>query len=203
MLIVAFVAASFLIMTMDAKAFAVRSTVESFANDSKGDVMTNNPDFDIRRIGIDAQGNPYIRVYGTIESQADSVSDSNVFYFYEFGLLTDSSVDYYIVTLDGPVNSSNESDENSGHSVHSYQLESLNYNPANCPNGDGVELFTTEAGDPKIGHNKITLVPDSDENPTSWVGAFTTKNEIEIVDGHTCIISSVGLDSLPDGEEIE
>ena len=203
MLIVAFVAASFLIMTMDAEAFAMRSTAESFDNDLKGDVTTNNPDFDIKRIGIDAQGNPYIRVYGAIESQADSVSDSNAFYFYEFGLLTDSGVDYYIVTLDGPVNSSNESDENLGHSVYSYHLESLNYNPTNCPNGDGVELFTTEAGDPKIGHNKITLVPDGDEKPTRWVGAFTTKNEIEIVDGHTCIISSVGLDSLPDGEEIE
>jgi hypothetical protein len=119
-LVLAFAALAVLIsnsIPAPAPAFATTTTTTT-SNDPRD--YTEDPNFDIRRSGIDDDGNPYLTVYG--EAGGTTSETEGTIYAYVF--VTDAGI--YAVTSHGGIEDSTEVDDDEQYHAHLVTLDDDN-----------------------------------------------------------------------------
>lgn len=134
---------------------ALTPAFAAVAKDPFGDATNGNADFDIKKFGINSDGNPYIDVYG--QAGGTTVNDGDTIYAYV--VVTDAGI--FAVTSHGGIEDSTEVVDDVEFHGHLVTLD-----------GDGCLTSVLEDGTAII-HNKRVAV--SGTGATSILGALTAE----------------------------
>lgn len=118
LLVLAFAALAVLVSNSIPAPASATTTTTTTANDPRD--YTEDPNFDIRRSGIDDDGNPYLTVYG--DAGGTTSDTEGTIYAYVF--VTDAGI--YAVTSHGGIEDSTEVDDDEQYHAHLVTLDDDN-----------------------------------------------------------------------------
>jgi hypothetical protein len=144
----------------------------SSLNDGRGDAA--NPNFDIKGAGINDDGNPYIKVYGTAGGTESNTAGT----IYAYVLVTDDGI--YAVTSHGGVEDSSEVGDDTAYHAHRVTLDENN-----------CVLTLEETGDAVLS-NKMVIVTGTD---ATTVNAALT---VQLNAGAGSCLSTIAVTALFD-----
>lgn len=126
------------------------------AKDPFGDATNENPDFDIKKFGLNDDGDPYIDVYGT--GAGTTVNNGDTIYAYVF--VTDAGA--FAVTSHGGIEDSTEVGDDTEFHGHLVTLGNVN--------DDTCVVGISETGDAAFHNARVSI---TGTGATSIAGALT------------------------------
>lgn len=138
----------------------------AIAKDSRGDVTNGNPNFDIKMIGVNDDGDPYVDVWG--KGGATTVNDGDTILAYV--LFTDAGV--FAVTSHGGIEDSTEVGDDEEFHGHLVTLGAVN--ESTCVVG------ITDEGEASIQNKRVAI---SGTSATTITGALTVSISATTTDG--------------------
>ena len=139
----------------------------AISKDPAGDATNGNSDFDIKKFGIDNDGNPYIDVYG--KAGGTTVNDGNTILAYVF--VTDAGA--FAVTSHGGIEDSDEVDDDEEFHGHLVALSSA-----------GCVVGITDDGDAQLNNKRVSI---TNTGATALNGVLTA--QLNVIPAGICVTS--------------